>query len=98
MRKDWSFEESGQYSTLAPFLYLRGGNRQHSSELFSYIRSILVDNFSFSFDRVFQEYENLISTMDHDRNYLSDSFGDFLFNNDEYLWTPIRTYYKKKLL
>ena len=49
-------------------------------------------------DRVFQEYENLISTMEHNRNYLSDSFGDFLFNNDEYLWTPIRTYYKKKLL
>ena len=24
--------------------------------------------------------------MEHNRNYLSDSFGDFLFNNDEYLW------------
>ena len=48
--------------------------------------------------RVFQEYENLIGTMEQTRNYLSDSFGDFLFNNDEYLWTPIRTYYKKKLL
>ena len=49
-------------------------------------------------NRVFQEYENLINTMDHNRNYLSDSFGDFLFNNDEYLWMPVRTYYKKKLL
>ena len=49
-------------------------------------------------DRVFQEYENLIGTMEHNRNYLSDSFGDFLFNNDEYLRMPIRTYYKKKLL
>ena len=34
--------------------------------------------------------------MDQDRNYLSDSFGDFLFNNDEYLWTPVRTYYKEE--
>ena len=80
------------------FLYLREGNRQYSSELFTYIRSTFTDSFSFFFDRVFQEYENLISTMEHDRNYLSDSFGDFLFNNDEYLWTPVRTYYKKKLL
>ena len=49
-------------------------------------------------NRVFQEYEKLIESMENDRNYLSDSFGDFLFNNDEYLWTPLRTYYKKKLL
>ena len=48
-------------------------------------------------DRVFQEYESLIGTKEHNRNYLSDSFGDFLFNNDEYLWMPIRTYYKKLL-
>ena len=39
-----------------------------------------------------------MDTLENDRNYLSDSFGDFLFNNDEYLWTPVRTYYKKKLL
>ena len=49
-------------------------------------------------NRVFQEYEKLIESMENDRNYLSDSFGNFLFNNDEYLWTPLRTYYKKKLL
>ena len=49
-------------------------------------------------NRVFQEYEKLIESMENDRHYLSDSFGDFLFNNDEYLWTPLRTYYKKKLL
>ena len=86
---------SGKYN----FLCLSGENRQHSSELFLYIRSILIDNFPFFFlDRVFQEYEDLISTMEYNRNYLSDSFGDFLFNNDEYLWTPVRTYYKKKLL
>ena len=96
--KDEGLQSDNTLSSKYNFLYLRGGNRQHSSELFSYIRSILTDNFSFSFDRVFQEHENLTSTMEHNRNYLSDSFGDFLFNNDEYLWTPVRTYYKKKLL
>ena len=62
------------------------------------IVSLFINYFPFCFDRVFQEYENLTATLEHNRSYLSDSFGDFLFNNDEYLWTPIRTYYKKKLL
>ena len=48
--------------------------------------------------RAFQEYENLTATLENNRNYLSDSYGDFLYNNDEYLWTPVRTYYKKRLL
>ena len=63
----------------------------HTTDPFLLMVSLLID-------RVFQEYENLIESMENNRNYLSDSFGDFLFNNDEYLWTPIRTYYKKKLL
>ena len=36
--------------------------------------------------------------LENNRNYLSDSYDDFLYNNDEYLWTPVRTYYKKRLL
>ena len=52
----------------------------------------------FSLNRAFQEYENLTATLENNRNYLSDSYGDFLYNNDEYLWTPVRTYYKKRLL
>ena len=60
----------------------------HTTDPFLLIVSLLII-------RVFQEYENLIESMENNRNYLSDSFGDFLFNNDEYLWTPIRTYYKK---
>ena len=48
--------------------------------------------------RAFQEYKNLTATLENNRNYLSDSYGDFLYNNDEYLWTPVRTYYKEKTL
>ena len=54
--------------------------------------------FPFSLIRAFQEYEDLTATLENNRNYLSDSYGDFLYNNNEYLWTPVRTYYKKRLL
>ena len=54
--------------------------------------------FLFLLNRTFQEYENLTAVLEHNRSYLSDSYGDFLFNNDEYLWTPVKTYYKKRLL
>ena len=54
--------------------------------------------FPFSLNRAFQEYKNLTAVLEHNRSYLSDSYGDFLFNNDEYLWTPVKTYYKKRLL
>ena len=82
---------SSEYS----FLYL-GGTDYVVTNCFHTLGSSL-PIISLLLDRVFQEYENLISTMEHNRSYLSDSFGDFLFNNDEYLWTPIRTYYKKLL-
>ena len=52
----------------------------------------------FLLNRAFQEYENLATVLEHNRSYLSDSYSDFLFNNDEYLWTPVKTYYKKRLL
>ena len=52
----------------------------------------------FLLNRAFQEYEDLTASLENNRNYLSDSYGDFLFNNDEYLWMPVRTYYKKRLL
>ena len=54
--------------------------------------------FPFPLNRAFQEYENLTAALELNRSYLSDSYGDFLYNNDEYLWTPVRTYYKKRLL
>ena len=78
------------------FLYFGGTdymvpNCFHTTDPFLLIVSLLIN-------RVFQEYEKPIESMENNRNYLSDSFGDFLFNNDEYLWTPIRTFYKKKLL
>ena len=52
----------------------------------------------FSFYRVFQEYEGAMSALTMNRNFLSDSYGDFLFNNDEFLWNPMMTYHKKRLL
>ena len=48
--------------------------------------------------RAFQEYEGAMSALTINRNFLSDSYGDFLFNNDEYLWNPMTTYYRKRLL
>ena len=36
--------------------------------------------------------------METNRSFLADGFGEFLFNNDEYLWNPLETYYKKRLL
>ena len=79
------------------YIYFLGGTDYMVSNCFHVTGSSLLI-VSLLLDRVFQEYENLIDTLENNRNYLSDSFGDFLFNNDEYLWTPIRTYYKKKLL
>ena len=78
--------------------------REGTNELFIYgFHTLgLFLSLAFSFfllDRAFQEFENLTTaTLEHNRNYLSDSYGDFLFNNEEYLWTPVRTYYKKRLL
>ena len=63
-----------------------------------YTDSFLPTVIPFLLIRAFQEYENLTATLENNRNYLSDSYGDFLYNNDEYLWTPVRTYYKKRLL
>ena len=62
------------------------------------LSSFLPIVFPFSLNRAFQEYQNLTAMLENNRNYLSDSYGDFLYNNDEYLWTPVRTYYKKRLL
>ena len=81
---EYSFLYFGETDYMVP-------NCFHTTDPFLLIVSLLIN-------RVFQEYEKLIESMENNRNYLSDSFGDFLLNNDEYLWTPIRTYYKKKLL
>ena len=48
--------------------------------------------------RVFQNYELQMRDLQADRSYLADGFGEFLFNNDEYIWSPLETYYKKRLL
>ena len=80
-------------------LYLAGGTEQLIICGFHILSLFLSLAFSFFLlDRAFQEFDNLTATLEHNRNYLSDSYGDFLFNNDEYLWTPVRTYYKKRLL
>ena len=86
---------SSKYSFLSPL----GGKDYLTAYGFYTLGLFLSLAFSFFLlNRAFQEYENLTATMEHNRNYLSDSYGDFLFNNDEYLWTPVRTYYKKRLL
>ena len=79
------------------FLYFGGGTDCILPYCFHTLGSSL-PIVSLVINSVFMEYENLTGAMEHNRSYLSDSFGDFLFNNDEYLWTPVRTYYKKKLL
>ena len=79
--------------------YLVGGTDQLIICGFYILNLFLSLVFSFFLlDRAFQEFDNLTATLEHNRNYLSDSYSDFLFNNDEYLWTPVRTYYKKRLL
>ena len=79
-------------------LYLLGGTNYITSYYLYTLGLFLLIVFPFSLIRAFQEYENLMATLENNRNYLSDSYGDFLYNNDEYLWTPVRTYYKKRLL
>ena len=91
-----AFHKTTCYRVSTTF-YLLWGNSLYNSLLFLHIRFILYQWF-LSLNRAFQEYENLTATLENNRNYLSDSYGDFLFNNDEYLWTPVRTYYKKRLL
>ena len=86
---------SSKYNFLSPL----GGTDYLTAYGFYTLGLFLPLAFSFFLlDRAFQEYENLTAAMEHNRNYLSNSYGDFLFNNDEYLWTPVRTYYKKRLL
>ena len=86
---------SSKYNLLSP---LGGGGTDYIiAYCFLHIRFILYQWF-LSLNRAFQEYKNLTATLENNRNYLSDSYGDFLFNNNEYLWTPVRTYYKKRLL
>ena len=79
-------------------LYLLGGTHCIISYYLYTLGSFLPIVIPFLLIRAFQEYENLMTTLENNRNYLSDSYGDFLYNNDEYLWTPVRTYYKKRLL
>ena len=80
------------------FLYPLGGTNYIIAYCLYTLGSFLPIVFPFSLNRAFQEYENLTAVLEHNRSYLSDSYSDFLFNNDEYLWTPVRTYYKKRLL
>ena len=75
---------------LSEYNFLFGGGRLHMLNCF-HTPGPSLSIISLLLDRVFQEYENLIGTLEHNKNYLSDSFRDFLFNNDEYLWMPIRT-------
>ena len=79
-------------------LYTLGGINYIIAYCFYTLGSFLPMVSPFSLNRAFQEYENLTAVLEHNRSYLSDSYSDFLFNNDEYLWTPVRTYYKKRLL
>ena len=52
--KDEDSQSDNTLSSKYNRLYLRGGYRQHNSKLFSYIRSVLADNFPFSLIEYFR--------------------------------------------
>ena len=65
-------------------LYSLGGTDYTIAYGFYTLDLFTISFFFLSLNRAFQEYENLTASLENNRNYLSDSYGDFLFNNDEY--------------